>query len=48
MNNSTSSWHDVFGPNLGYLLEQYDLFLTDEALVDESLQELFAVWELHN
>ncbi|WHY77584.1 2-oxoglutarate dehydrogenase E1 component [Neobacillus sp. WH10] len=44
MNNSTSSWHDVFGPNLGYLLEQYDLFLTDEALVDESLQELFAVW----
>ncbi|QED49887.1 2-oxoglutarate dehydrogenase E1 component [Cytobacillus dafuensis] len=44
MNNKTSSWHDVFGPNLGYLLEQYDLYLTDTNLVDESLQGLFAAW----
>jgi putative transposase len=44
MNNKTSSWHDVFGPNLGYLLEQYDLYVSDANRVDESLQELFAVW----
>lgn len=44
MNNTTSSWHDVSGPNLGYLLEQYDLYLTNPDLVDESLQGLFATW----
>lgn len=44
MSNTTNSWHDVFGANLGYLLEQYDLYLTDANLVDESLQGLFAAW----
>ncbi|PKG27740.1 2-oxoglutarate dehydrogenase E1 component [Cytobacillus horneckiae] len=44
MNNTTSSWHDVSGPNLGYLLEQYDLYLNNPDLVDESLQGLFATW----
>lgn len=44
MNNTTSSWHGVSGPNLGYLLEQYDLYLTNADLVDESLQGLFVAW----
>lgn len=44
MNNKTSSWQDVFGPNLGYVLEQYDLYVSDANGVDESFQELFAAW----
>ena len=25
-NNGTNPWADVSGPNMGYLLEQYDLY----------------------
>ncbi|KAB2332278.1 2-oxoglutarate dehydrogenase E1 component [Cytobacillus depressus] len=37
-------WSDFHGPNLGYLLEQYDLYLEDMSLVDESLRAMFAKW----
>ncbi|MEH7522759.1 2-oxoglutarate dehydrogenase E1 component [Bacillus sp. JJ1503] len=41
---SGNPWSDFHGPNLGYLLEQYDLYLEDMTLVDESLRALFAKW----
>jgi len=44
MSNKISQWHDVYGPNLGYLLEQYDLYVSDPEQVDDSLKELFASW----
>lgn len=37
-------WHDFHGPNLGYLIEQYDLYLENPDQVDESLRSLFAKW----
>ncbi|KAB2335785.1 2-oxoglutarate dehydrogenase E1 component [Bacillus mesophilum] len=44
MNNFQSPWSEFSGPNLGYLLEQYDLYLQSPEIVDESLAELFAKW----
>ncbi|OCA82248.1 2-oxoglutarate dehydrogenase E1 component [Bacillus sp. FJAT-27225] len=44
MSNPISPWNNVHGVNLGYLLEQYDLFVTNSELVDESLRRLFAEW----
>ncbi len=41
---TTNPWKDVHGPNVGYLLEQYDLYKTDSELVYDSLRELFATW----
>lgn len=37
-------WLDFRGPNLGYLIEQYDLYLEKPDQVDESLRLLFAKW----
>ncbi|KIO65763.1 2-oxoglutarate dehydrogenase E1 component [Caldibacillus thermoamylovorans] len=37
-------WHDFLGLNLGYLIEQYDLYLENPDQVEESLKELFAKW----
>ncbi|ALC88555.1 2-oxoglutarate dehydrogenase [Bacillus sp. FJAT-18017] len=44
MSNPISPWNNVHGVNLGYLLEQYDLYVTNSELVDESLRGLFAEW----
>ncbi|WP_068676177.1 2-oxoglutarate dehydrogenase E1 component [Oceanobacillus sp. Castelsardo] len=43
-NNGANPWADVKGPNLGYLIEQYDLYSKDPNLVDKSFKELFDVW----
>lgn len=34
-------WEGFFGPNLGYVQEQYDIYLEDRNAVDENLRELF-------
>ncbi|MDG4657527.1 2-oxoglutarate dehydrogenase E1 component [Ectobacillus antri] len=36
-------WLKFHGPNLGYVIEQYDLFLNGEA-VEAELQDLFTTW----
>ncbi|WP_085993456.1 2-oxoglutarate dehydrogenase E1 component [Oceanobacillus senegalensis] len=43
-NNGANPWADVTGPNLGYLLEQYDLYSNNPESVDTSLKELFDQW----
>ena len=35
-------WQSYYGPNLGYVQEQYENFLTDPESVEISLRELFA------
>ncbi len=37
-------WRNFHGPNLGYLIEQYDLYLENPDEVDESLRVLFEQW----
>ncbi|WP_409288709.1 2-oxoglutarate dehydrogenase E1 component [Peribacillus sp. SCS-37] len=37
-------WKGLSGPNLGYVLEQYDLFLEDSQSVGSDLKELFETW----
>ncbi|NIK13095.1 2-oxoglutarate dehydrogenase E1 component [Alkalibacillus almallahensis] len=34
-------WHAFHGPNMGYVEEQYELFLDDPDAVDESLRQMF-------
>ncbi len=34
-------WHAFHGPNMGYIEEQYELFLDDPDAVDESLRQMF-------
>lgn len=36
-----SPWQSYYGPNLGYVQEQYERFLTDPNSVEASLRELF-------
>ncbi|RKQ30886.1 2-oxoglutarate dehydrogenase E1 component [Oceanobacillus halophilus] len=43
-NNGTNPWADVSGPNMGYLLEQYDLYSMNPESVDQSFRELFDQW----
>ncbi|MBP3040391.1 2-oxoglutarate dehydrogenase E1 component [Bacillaceae bacterium Marseille-Q3522] len=42
--NTVSPWHEFHGPNLGYVLEQYDLYLEDPTKVDEGLRRMFTLW----
>ncbi|NCU16726.1 2-oxoglutarate dehydrogenase E1 component [Pallidibacillus pasinlerensis] len=42
--NNANPWQFVHGPNLGYLIEQYELYLANPEQVDESLRALFAYW----
>ncbi|MBM7693356.1 2-oxoglutarate dehydrogenase E1 component [Peribacillus deserti] len=37
-------WAGLSGPNLGYVLEQYDLFVQDPDSVGSDLKELFITW----
>ncbi|PLT30675.1 2-oxoglutarate dehydrogenase E1 component [Peribacillus deserti] len=37
-------WAGLSGPNLGYVLEQYDLFVEDPDSVGSDLKELFITW----
>lgn len=40
-NNSTKFWKSFFGPNMGYIEEQYELFKENPEEVDASLRDLF-------
>jgi len=42
--NGNSPWQNFHGPNLGYVMEMYDLFLQDPELVDEELRQMFQQW----
>ena len=45
MSNNQSPWSAFSGPNLGYVMEQYDLFLQSPDEVDAELVELIsAIW----
>lgn len=39
-----SPWKSYYGPNLGYVQEQYEQYLTDPNSVDASVRELFVQW----
>jgi 2-oxoglutarate dehydrogenase E1 component len=39
-----SDWQDFYGPNAGYIAEQYERFLNDPASVDPATREFFARW----
>lgn len=41
MSNNQTPWSAFSGPNLGYVMEQYDLFLQSPDDVDSELVELF-------
>lgn len=39
--SNTNIWEQFHGPNMGYIEEQYDLYLDDPTKVDASLKEVF-------
>ncbi|GAE93384.1 2-oxoglutarate dehydrogenase E1 component [Gracilibacillus boraciitolerans JCM 21714] len=39
--SSERFWKNFYGPNMGYVQEQYELYLDDENAVDASLKEMF-------
>jgi len=41
---NSSPWKSYYGPNYGYVQEQYELYLEDPNLVDPSVRELFVQW----
>ena len=41
---NTSPWKSYYGPNYGYVQEQYELYLQDPNMVDPSVRELFVLW----
>ena len=42
--STQTPWEEFHGPNLGYLYEQYERYLSDKNLVDESFRGLFDQW----
>ncbi|WP_078410225.1 2-oxoglutarate dehydrogenase E1 component [Priestia abyssalis] len=43
-NNEQNPWHNFHGPNLGYVMEQYERYLTNADSVEVELKELFENW----
>ncbi|RFU66405.1 2-oxoglutarate dehydrogenase E1 component [Peribacillus saganii] len=43
-NKKADPWKSFAGPNLGYIMEQYDLYLQDTAAVEPELAALFEAW----
>ncbi|MFD0588531.1 2-oxoglutarate dehydrogenase E1 component [Paenibacillus sp. GCM10027627] len=41
---NSSPWKSYYGPNLGYVQEQYELFLNDPNAVEASVREMFDLW----
>jgi len=39
-----SPWEQYYGPNLGYIQDQYELYLNDPQSVEADLRELFERW----
>lgn len=44
ISSTQSPWHNYAGPNLGYIHDQYELFLDDPASVDPAYRTLFEQW----
>ncbi|WP_438347337.1 2-oxoglutarate dehydrogenase E1 component [Paenibacillus sp. FA6] len=42
--HTNDPWQTYYGPNLGYVQEQYDQFLRNPESVDETFQHLFSLW----
>lgn len=42
--NQPNPWKKFIGPNLGYVIEQYERFTNGEESVDQELKELFIKW----
>ncbi|WP_249871360.1 2-oxoglutarate dehydrogenase E1 component [Oceanobacillus saliphilus] len=45
VNQANHPWGAINGPNLGYVFEQYDLYLENSAEVDKSFRDLFDQWD---
>ncbi|MDQ0199447.1 2-oxoglutarate dehydrogenase E1 component [Neobacillus ginsengisoli] len=43
-NNQQKPWENFIGPNLGYVMEQYELYLNGIDPIDSELKELFLKW----
>ncbi|RKQ34257.1 hypothetical protein [Oceanobacillus halophilus] len=43
-NHLNNPWGEISGPNLGYVLEQYDLYLENYAEVEDSFRNIFVQW----
>ena len=41
---NTNRWIKFHGPNLGFVIDQYDRYVTEEGSVDPELKELFQTW----
>ncbi|OAB46103.1 2-oxoglutarate dehydrogenase E1 component [Paenibacillus glacialis] len=41
---TSDPWQTYYGPNLGYVHEQYDRYLSNPTSVDETFQHLFGLW----
>ncbi|OAB39208.1 2-oxoglutarate dehydrogenase E1 component [Paenibacillus macquariensis subsp. defensor] len=41
---TSDPWQTYYGPNLGYVHEQYDRYLNNPTSVDETFQHLFGLW----
>jgi 2-oxoglutarate dehydrogenase E1 component len=39
-----SPWKSYYGPNLGYVQEQYELYLTNPEAIESSVREMFEQW----
>ncbi|MHA0856590.1 2-oxoglutarate dehydrogenase E1 component [Paenibacillus sp. CMAA1364] len=42
--HTSDPWQTYYGPNLGYVQEQYDRFLKNPQSVDATFQHLFSLW----
>ncbi|MFC3885736.1 2-oxoglutarate dehydrogenase E1 component [Bacillus songklensis] len=42
--NEQNPWHKFHGPNLGYVMEQYERYMNDSDSISEELKELFLKW----
>ncbi|RLL42102.1 2-oxoglutarate dehydrogenase E1 component [Oceanobacillus piezotolerans] len=43
-NNHRNPWNDISGSNMGYVFQQYEIYLENPDNVDESFNELFSKW----
>ncbi|WP_077614648.1 2-oxoglutarate dehydrogenase E1 component [Caenibacillus caldisaponilyticus] len=43
-NGHESPWQQLYGPNLGYVQEQYERYLADPDSIDPELKQLFDQW----
>lgn len=42
--HTSDPWQTYYGPNLGYVQEQYERYLSNPTSVDQTFQHLFSLW----